>query len=108
MASQRPANPEGAAAASKRWIARQFDAHDGKTRIRHSHDDPARGLALPGLALLHLNTWVRSRSAFKGNQLRDTDGQLSATGTRAAAHRRTPAALTYDVRGRGAQGMWSI
>jgi hypothetical protein len=87
MASQRPANPEGAEAASTRWIARQFDAHDRKTRIRHSHADPAQGLALPGLPLFHCNTWVRSRSAIKGNQLRDAMGRC-----RPQVHGRPPTA----------------
>jgi len=92
--SRRPANPEGAKAASRMWIARQGLAHvAGSTRL-HGHEHPAWGFEQGGAPVLRVQTWCRRDSQTKGDQLRNIHGTLSTTGTRATAHRRTPAGLT--------------
>ena len=107
ISSQRPANPEGSKVAGARWIERQLRAHDGTTRIRHVHTNPAWALAEAGLPIYHCTTWPRADSATVGDPLRTSRGAMSCTGTRAAAHRRTPAESAYDVRRRCVQGSWS-
>ena len=92
--SPRRANPAGAWAASRTWIEQQGLARVAGSTGLHHHVHPAWGLEAGGFAALRMHTWCREKSQTTGDQLLDIDGRLSSTGTRATAHRRTPAGLT--------------